>query len=339
MKTSALHTLTTASLLSVAATGVANATPNNPPSFEAGAVPVYSPCDGAIRVPEWALNVTDGDNGTSGLMFRITQVSNPEIFVQYPFVSWPSLTLTYQLRPGTPEGASSLVTAVLQDTSGTGQGGSDTSAPVDWTIQANACIDEDLDGLDDASDPEIVFIDTDGDGLHDAVDLDDDNDGLSDLDEGDGVVDTDDDGIPDSIDTDSDNDGIPDAEETGDSDGDGIPDSQEPVDTDVSTDTDDDGLPDDVDDDDDNDGLTDEEEGNGEVDTDGDGIPDSLDPDSDNDGIGDNEGGDNEGPVVDPQTEDQDGVIVTGVRGGGSLDLALLLLAPLAALRRRTFKR
>ena len=53
-------------------------------------------------------------------------------------------------------------------------------------------------------------IDTDGDGIVDYRDLDDDNDGLMDIIEGDGAIDSDGDGMPDSVDIDSDNDGIPD---------------------------------------------------------------------------------------------------------------------------------
>jgi hypothetical protein len=301
----------TAALVATFVTPV-HAAPNNPPSFEPGVVPEASACDGEIRIPGWAVNVTDGDGGTSGLSFRMTQVSHADIFIQYPFVSWPSLTLSYRLKPGTPAGVVSHVTAVLQDTSGTGQGGSDTSEPVSWTITTSGCVDVDLDGIDDSIDPEILFIDTDGDGLHDNVDPDDDNDGLSDREEGNGLVDTDGDGIPDSLDPDSDNDGIPDADENGDADGDGIPDSQEPNDSDVSTDTDGDGLTDDVDPDDDNDGLTDEQEGNGLIDTDGDGIPDSRDPDSDNDGLPDaEESGDTNGDGIpdsrQPDVTDADG--------------------------------
>jgi len=326
--------LAVATALVATAASPAYAAPNNSPSFEAGFVPVASACDGEIRLPGWAVNVTDGDGETSGLKFRMIEVSNAEIFVQYPFVSWPSLTLSYRLRPGTPAGISSHVTAILRDTSGTGQGGSDTSEPVSWAITTAGCVDVDLDGIDDSIDPEILFVDTDGDGLHDNVDLDDDNDGLSDLEEGNGLLDTDGDGIPDSLDTDSDNDGIADADEIGDADGDGIPDSQEPDGTDVSTDTDGDGIPDDLDNDDDNDGLTDEEEGNGLVDTDGDGIPDSLDPDSNNDGIGDNES-----PEVDPQSGISNGLVQTGLKGGGcslsgsaAFDPVLLLMAFFAGL-------
>jgi hypothetical protein len=267
------------------------------------------------------------------------------MFVEFPWVSWPSRTLSYQLKPGTEGGAFSTVTAVLIDTSGTGQGGSDTSEPQTWTITAGACTDADLDGIADEIDPVIsALVDTDGDGIYDVLDDDDDNDGILDIDEGNGLVDTDGDGIPDSLDSDSDSDGIPDAEETGDTDQDGIGDSQEPAGDDVLTDTDGDGLTDDVDLDDDGDGLSDIEEGSGAVDTDGDGIPDSLDLDSDNDGIGDDGNAIEDQPVVEPQSGDSESMIETGLSGGGctlrtgsAFDPILMLcgLLALAGLGRR----
>jgi len=264
----------------------ASAAPNNPPSYTPGANPTSSPCDGLVTFTGWAQNVTDGDGETSGLTFRMTGISNPDIFSQFPFVSWPSKTLTYRLKPGTPAGSMSTVTAVLIDTSGTGQGGSDTSEPQTWTINTSGCIDVDFDGIaDDIDDNITIPVDSDGDGIVDPLDDDDDNDGILDIDEGDGLIDSDGDGIPDSLDTDSDNDGILDADEPGDSDNDGIPDSQEPMGDDVSTDTDGDGISDDLDLDDDNDGIPDALEGDGAIDTDGDGIPDSRDLDSDGDGV------------------------------------------------------
>jgi gliding motility-associated-like protein len=77
--------------------------------------------------------------------------------------------------------------------------------------------------------------DFDQDGIEDADDLDDDNDGITDIDEDRGVVDrdTDNDGSPDSRDFDSDNDGCNDVIEAGftDDDGDGmLGDSPEQVD-------------------------------------------------------------------------------------------------------------
>lgn len=322
------------------------AAPNNAPSFSAGPDTTHSACDGPIALTGWAQNVTDGDGETSGLRFLMTGISNPEIFSDLPFVSWPSRTLGYQIVPGTPGGLSSTITAVLIDSSGTGQGGSDTSDPVSWTINTSGCTDIDLDGIADEIDPEITPpLDTDGDGIADSIDTDDDNDGIPDSEEGDGVLDTDGDGVADSLDTDSDNDGILDADEPGDSDNDGIPDSQEPASGDVTTDTDGDGLTDDVDPDDDNDGISDIDEGNGLTDTDGDGIPDSRDPDSNNDGIGDNGDLLDDDSVVDPQAGDGNSLIETGLKGGGcsvlgsngAFDPLLLLTALMAmiGLRRR----
>ena len=66
--------------------------------------------------------------------------------------------------------------------------------------------------------------DFDGDGVEDDVDLDDDNDGITDLLEGGDELDTDGDGIPNRLDLDSDNDGCNDVVEAGyvDGDNDGI---------------------------------------------------------------------------------------------------------------------
>ncbi|NOY71301.1 MAG: JDVT-CTERM domain-containing protein, partial [Gammaproteobacteria bacterium] len=141
-------------------------------------------------------------------------------------------------------------------------------------------------------------------------------------------ADTDGDGVVDIIDEDDDNDGVPDGEDafplipgeggTGDdvdSDNDGVSDDEDafPLDPEESRDSDGDGIGDNRDEDDDNDGLTDLVEGSGERDTDGDGVADSLDTDSDNDGISDLLEAD-PGNVVDAdnngridEVEDQDG--------------------------------
>ncbi|PCI01327.1 MAG: hypothetical protein COB81_07300, partial [Flavobacteriaceae bacterium] len=138
---------------------------------------------------------------------------------------------------------------------------------------------------------------TDGDGVPDNVDLDDDNDGILDTVEEATATnggDTDGDGIPDSLDLDSDNDGILDIEESNnggtDADGDGTVDGPygdngfaDELETEVDS-----GIPNDT-----------------PVDTDGDDIPDFQDVDSDNDGISDLvEGGSN--PELDT---DNDGMI------------------------------
>jgi Domain of unknown function DUF11/Bacterial Ig-like domain len=71
-----------------------------------------------------------------------------------------------------------------------------------------------------------TILDTDGDGIVDSIDADDDGDDIVDIAEGDGRVDTDRDGIPDSLDADSDNDGRSDnVEGILDSDGDGVSDA------------------------------------------------------------------------------------------------------------------
>ncbi|MEM7244541.1 MAG: hypothetical protein AAF533_04320 [Acidobacteriota bacterium] len=159
-----------------------------------------------------------------------------------------------------------------------------------------------------------VVADTDGDTVPDDLDIDDDNDGILDIDEGDGTVDTDGDTVPDSLDLDSDNDGINDIRESGidemlialfDADGDGAYGPMvsfganglvDAIETALDS-----GAPDY-----DGDGV-----GDRPADTDGDGVPDFRDLDSDNDGINDvieagNADPDDDGligagpPVVDP---------------------------------------
>lgn len=138
-----------------------------------------------------------------------------------------------------------------------------------------------------------IQIDSDGDGVPNITDLDDDNDGISDIVEGNG--DTDGDGYPDRLDLDSDNDGLNDALEAGDPDldGNGIIDGFADTDSDgiddtaavqplPVPDTDADGKADYIDVDSDNDGLSDTLEAEGE-DTDGNGILDNF-IDLDNDG-------------------------------------------------------
>ncbi|HTF06173.1 MAG TPA: gliding motility-associated C-terminal domain-containing protein [Bacteroidia bacterium] len=160
-------------------------------------------------------------------------------------------------------------------------------------------------------------LDTDGDGIANNIDLDDDNDGIPDTFEASG--DTDGDGIPDSLDLDSDNDGIPDVIEAGgtDNDGDGIIDgftdtNNDGLDDNTAAnplpvpDTDGDGIPDVTDLDSDNDGITDVTEAGG-TDTNGDGIIDGY-TDTDGDGLSDNVDPNNGGtPLPTPDT-DGDGV-------------------------------
>lgn len=197
-----------------------------------------------------------------------------------------------------------------------GDGLSDARETAIGTSPTN--VDSDGDGLNDSAEatPDVA-LDTDGDGLIDALDSDDDGDGvptstelaendtdgdgigdfLDPDDDGDGILtadesgDSDGDGTPDYLETDSDGDGVSDAREVAlgtdrtnaDSDGDGVADGVEAPDGPV-VDSDGDGTIDALDTDDDNDGIpTATEVAAG--DTDGDGTPDYLDPDDDGDGI------------------------------------------------------
>ncbi|WP_020558131.1 IPTL-CTERM sorting domain-containing protein [Thiofilum flexile] len=146
--------------------------------------------------------------------------------------------------------------------------------------------DSDGDGINDKDEvgPDLNNpIDSDGDGIINALDDDDDNDTILTKNEnynGGSPIsnDTDGDGKPDYLDTDDDNDGVLTKNENYNG---GTPEND---------DTDGDGKPDYLDTDDDNDGvLTKNENYNGGTpendDTDGDGKPDYLDTDDDNDGV------------------------------------------------------
>jgi len=175
----------------------------------------------------------------------------------------------------------------------------DEDGQVDGPVGTNGLPDavEDAPDSDVATYPEnsvdpAAPVDTDGDGAPDYVDLDSDNDTISDLVEGGQgdpeVIDTDNNGVVDGPDTDGDGiqDAADDASGFGDGDSPDVPDSE----------TTPDGTPDYLDVDSDDDGLNDigengnaplDADGNGMVDDitdlDGDGLPDHTD-DSDGDG-------------------------------------------------------
>ena len=167
--------------------------------------------------------------------------------------------------------------------------------------------DTDNDGFDDQSAVSPLPVpDTDGDGLADYLDVDSDQDGLSDIFEA-GGIDTDDNGRVDNF-TDEDLNGLADS----------IAAAPLPV-----TDTDDDGLPDYLDLDSDNDGASDLVESGG-TDTDNDGVVDTF-LDTDNDGIPDQADVDATGGT----DSDEDGIddiadvdVTTGadVNGNGIVD-------------------
>ena len=160
--------------------------------------------------------------------------------------------------------------------------------------------------------------DTDGDGLGNSIDLDDDGDSVPDtidvfpLDPRDST-DADQDGFGDRSDAfpddgeewlDTDQDGTGDNADA-DDDGDGTPDRDDPR----PRDTDDDGITNRLDPDDDNDGIPDADDAfsvdaTESVDTDGDGIGDNADRDDDNDGVRD---GRDAFPLDPAESADSDG--------------------------------
>ncbi len=185
-----------------------------------------------------------------------------------------------------------------------------------WTIRVAKIEDKKLQNIAAASN-----LDSDGDGFFDNTDIDDDNDGITDVDEEfhcrkspfailGTPCDTDKDGVPDVFDLDSDNDGIPDVVEAGighlsngtgriavtwvDNSNNGMHDAAE---THTPADTDLDGVPNYLDLDSDNDSLFDVDESgagntnafagfvNGDGDSNGDGVGDGLDSETFDDGI------------------------------------------------------
>ena len=156
--------------------------------------------------------------------------------------------------------------------------------------QARSRLDSDLDGTENALDPDddndevadtedafpfdpLESADNDHDGIGDNADTDDDNDGT--LDWIDAfpfdpyeTLDSDGDGTGDNADNDDDNDGTPDlddafpldASETADTDGDGIGDNADPDPDNAAIDTDGDGTVDAEDTDDDGDGVADSDD-------------------------------------------------------------------------------
>ena len=145
-------------------------------------------------------------------------------------------------------------------------------------------------------------MDSDGDGLLNFLDEDDDNDGLSDDNDNCPLVndpnqeDFDQDGLGNSCDPDDDGDGVEDTID------------EFPLDPTEVKDTDNDGIGDNSDDDDDNDGVSDEEDAfpldsAESQDTDGDGIGNNTDTDDDGDGVSDVS---DDFPLDDSETRDSD---------------------------------
>jgi hypothetical protein len=206
--------------------------------------------------------------------------------------------------------------ASTEDTDGDGIMSSADGTPTTWgdasdpaprnTVAGGRGDYADLDGATVVADPTV---DADGDGIADSVDTndavfgglgdpnaDDDNDGLTNGQEGGPTTDTDGDGVPNFQDLDSDNDGIRDSVELVNA----RPGS--------NGDTDGDGLKDWLDLDSDNDGINDVREANG-TDADHDGLVDgnSSGLDTDGDGLRNSADPSNGGVSLNPPDTDSDG--------------------------------
>ena len=134
---------------------------------------------------------------------------------------------------------------------------------------AGANIDDDNDGILDINDPDHESNkDPDGDGLTNDIDNDDDGDGILDSEDPDhpSNIDSDGDGLTNDVDNDDDGDGILDIND---------PNHESNIDSDG------DGIKDDVDNDDDGDGILDVDDVDhpSNVDTDNDGLTDDIDTD------------------------------------------------------------
>lgn len=260
-----------------------------------------------LRIPT-ELDVLANDTDPDGDALTISQLTQPALGA----VSTQGSTVTFTPDPGQvapvlfayqacdPAGACGLATVTVDvdpdDPDGDGLSTSLETVLGTWPLIA----DSDNDGIDDGTETDgSLPIDTDGDGLIDALDRDSDGDGLDDDDPHEGTVDIDGDGFGNWRDADDD--------------GDGLPTSREAPDMVVyGSDVDHDGVPNLWDPDSDDDGTLDGDECDEDSypppyldsekdchrDTDGDGLTDerermigtnSFNPDTDGDGIWDGE--------------------------------------------------
>ncbi len=291
-------------------------------------IPVSSPATVTVSGRVWddadgSVTLNGGEAGTNALSTTLTVYgvdSAGNVVATAPVAADGTYTLV-----GVP--ANSAVTLRLSNDDSVAIGSSSPAAglPVGWTNTG-----ENRNGVSETTTPGELAIttattpvanqdfgirrteDSDGDGIPNSSDVDDDQDGILDIDEG--TDDFDGDGVPDSLDIDSDNDGLPDVLESQggnpttvvypsgtDADGDGLDDafdnndsSTDPVvsrqdydkdgtNTETPVESDGDGNPDYLDIDADSDGITDLDEA---YDTDGDGVADTTPTGIDTDGDG-----------------------------------------------------
>lgn len=226
------------------------------------------------------------------------------------------------------ENATSTISGQATSTSTINGTATTTPDTTTSTSTEETIVDSDADSVPDYLEPNTT--DTDGDGVTNNLDPDDDGDGVPTVDDGtitnDPVepVDTDNDGTPNYLDPNDDGDAIfTTDEETAtstdptavDTDGDTVPDYLESN----TTDTDSDGTPNVSDPDDDGDSIPTSDEvitdtsdidaavDEAVVDTDSDGIPNALDPDDDGDGTPTaEEDTNNDGSVINDDTDNDE---------------------------------
>ena len=105
---------------------------NQPPQFEPGPDIHAVSTQGLVEVVDWVSSVNDGDNGQQRLQFETVSVSDPDLFIVSPWVSYPSLTLRFEPQPGV-EGTAKVALRVKDD-GGTANGGEDTSSTQSFLI-------------------------------------------------------------------------------------------------------------------------------------------------------------------------------------------------------------
>ena len=129
---------------------------NAAPSFTVGANQTVAEDAGAQTVADWATNIDDGDDEvTQALTFSITANDNAALFAAGPAVSSAGV-LSY--TPADNAFGTANLSLVLMDNGGTANGGSDTSAPQNFSITVTAVND------DPVADADAFTVDEDSSG-------------------------------------------------------------------------------------------------------------------------------------------------------------------------------